>query len=72
MKRLAFAATIACLWGCALPGTGWADMITLSHTWTGTESVQGTERLFRNGTASVAGTQKPFPGTVAANPTLFV
>jgi hypothetical protein len=32
MKRLAFLAVVACLWGCALPGTGRADMITLSPT----------------------------------------
>jgi hypothetical protein len=28
MKRLAFLAVVACLWGCALPGTGQADIIT--------------------------------------------
>jgi hypothetical protein len=27
MKRLAFPAVVACLWGCALAGTGWADTI---------------------------------------------
>jgi hypothetical protein len=28
MKRQAFLAVVACLWGCALPGTGWAGSIT--------------------------------------------
>jgi hypothetical protein len=27
MKRLAFLATVACLFGCALPGTGWAGTV---------------------------------------------
>jgi hypothetical protein len=40
-----------------------ASVLNINHTWTGLESVQGTKRLFRNGSSSVAGTQKPFPGT---------
>jgi hypothetical protein len=46
-------------------------MIVFSHTWTGTEPLQGSLRLFRDGMPSMAGTQKPFPGTVANNPTWF-
>jgi hypothetical protein len=32
MKRLAFLAVVACLWGCALPGTGRAGLLTLEYT----------------------------------------
>jgi hypothetical protein len=31
MRRLAFLAAVACLWGCALPGTGRADIITFDN-----------------------------------------
>jgi hypothetical protein len=32
MKRFAFLAAVACLWGCALPGTGRAGMIVYTET----------------------------------------
>ncbi len=52
-------------------GVASADVITLSHTWTGTEVLQGTERYFRDGAPSVAGTAKLFPGTLTNIPTYF-
>jgi hypothetical protein len=39
MKRLAFLAVVACLWGCALPGTGRAGIITYTETFKGTGSL---------------------------------
>lgn len=48
-----------------------ANIVTYSHTWTGTESLQGIDRLFRDGNPSVAGTSKGFPGILSSNPTYF-
>lgn len=48
-----------------------ATTIELSGAWTGTEALQGPNRLDRNGIPSVAGTAKTFPGTLANNPTYF-
>ena len=46
-------------------------MITFAHTWTGTESLQAPDRLFRDGIISMAGSPKAFPGTLNVNPTYF-
>ena len=43
-------------------GIASAAVINLSHTWTGTEDVQGAKRLTRDGNPSVAGVLKVFPG----------
>jgi hypothetical protein len=51
-------------------GIACADVISVSHTWTGGED-SGGSRLFRNGIASVAATPKAFPGTISSNPTYF-
>lgn len=51
-------------------GIACADVISVSHTWTGDED-SGSNRLFRNGIASVAATPKTFPGTISSNPTYF-
>jgi hypothetical protein len=48
-----------------------ADIITFAHTWTGTESLQGSKRIFRDGVPSTAGSPKTFPGTVTVNATYF-
>jgi hypothetical protein len=53
-------------------GVASASTVTYSHTWTGTEALQGPDRLFRNGDPSVAGTAKAFPGTISDNPTYFL
>lgn len=45
-------------------GAAQAATITLSGIWTGTEALQSTDRLNRNGVPSVAPTAKPFPGTI--------
>ena len=37
---------------------------SFSHTWVGTDPTEN-PRLFRNGVPSVAGTAKPFPGTIS-------
>lgn len=52
-------------------GAACADVVSITHTWTGSEAVQGPNRLARNGIESVAGTQKAFPGTIGNNPTYF-
>jgi hypothetical protein len=41
MKRLAFLAVVACLWGCGLPGTGRAGMISFSYTGSGMFQLHG-------------------------------
>lgn len=48
-----------------------ADVVNFSHVWTGTEALQGPDRLFRDGVPSVAGTTKAFPGSFGNNPTYF-
>ena len=48
-----------------------AQDFTFTHTWTGTEVLQGPNRYLRNGVPSVFGVPKPFPGVFAQNPTLF-
>ena len=55
----------------AAAGTASASVISFSHTWDGDETLSGTARLYKNGTASVAGTQKAFPGTSGDNTTHF-
>jgi hypothetical protein len=47
------------------------QVINIVYTWTGSEAIQGQERLFRDGNPSVAGTPKPFPGTSVNDPTYF-
>jgi hypothetical protein len=54
MKRLAVLATVACLWGCALPGTGRAGLITYTETATGSGSLGGT--AFTDAMVTVTGT----------------
>jgi hypothetical protein len=46
-------------------------VININYIWTGSESVQGSQRLNRDAIPSVAGTAKPFPGAVGNNPTYF-
>jgi hypothetical protein len=41
MKRLAFLAAVACLWDCALPGSGRAGMIDFSYNGSGIANVSG-------------------------------
>lgn len=67
-KTLAILTAIV-VFGVASPAR--ADLISFSHTWTGTEPDQGTLRLFRDANPSVAGTPKAFPGTFGNNPTYF-
>jgi hypothetical protein len=76
MKRLAFLAAVACLWGCALPGTGRAGLLTLEYTVVVTDAfgtVLGTQTVGPQSGASpvsfgVAGTVGDivFPATGAA------
>jgi hypothetical protein len=54
MKRLAFLAAVACLCGCALPGTGRAGPITYTETATGSGSLGGTS--FTDATVTITGT----------------
>ncbi|MYN10204.1 PEP-CTERM sorting domain-containing protein [Pseudoduganella aquatica] len=51
-------------------GIACADVISVSHTWTGDE-ISGDLRLMRNGIISVADTPKAFPGTTSTTPTYF-
>jgi hypothetical protein len=48
MKRMAFLAFVACLWSCALSGTGRADIITYEYK-TGLSLASGTDALGLNG-----------------------
>jgi hypothetical protein len=68
-RRLALGITVL-LSIVGAPSRALATTISLAHLWLGVES-SGTIRLFRDGVPSVAGTSKPFPGTVADNPTYF-
>ena len=43
----------------------------ITYSWTGQELIQGANRLSRNGSPSVAGMQKAFPGTIADGPVYF-
>ena len=52
-------------------GLAGADVVSYSHLWTGSETLQGPDRLFRDGIPSVAGTTKAFPGTLVSDPTYF-
>ena len=54
MKRLAFLAAVACLCGCALPGTGRAEMITYTDTFTASGTL-GTQ-TFTNAKVTITGT----------------
>lgn len=51
-------------------GLASAGVVSVSHLWDGSE-LSGAERLNRNGIASVAGSQKSFPGVLGNNPTYF-
>ena len=50
---------------CLLLGTAAANAVTFNGAITGSDPTQN-GRVFRDGTASQAGTQKPYPGTFAA------
>jgi len=52
--------------------TASAALINFSHTWNGLEPITGTARLTRDGSSSVASTQKAFPGTHPNYPTYFI
>jgi hypothetical protein len=54
MKRLAVLAAVACLWGCALTGTGRAGMITYTETFTASGTL-GT-KTFTDATVTITGT----------------
>ena len=54
MKRLAVLAVVACLWGCALPGTGRAGPITYTETFTASGSL-GT-KIFTDAMVTITGT----------------
>jgi hypothetical protein len=56
MKRLAFLAAVACLWGCALPGTAQAGLVTVDYSGT----VTATGAVYPVGTA--------FSGSVTYDP----
>lgn len=70
MKKLLLIAAAAVLCGLSIPAH--AAVATYSHTWTGTEAIQGPKRVFRDGNPSVAGSPKTFPGDFNNNPTYFV
>lgn len=70
MKKLLLIAAAAVLCGLSIPVH--AAVATYSHTWDGTEAIQGPQRMFRDGNASVAGSPKTFPGNWSNNPTYFV
>jgi hypothetical protein len=53
MKRLAFLAVVACLWGCALPATGWAGPITFTEQF-GATGTLGTQTF--NAQVTITGT----------------
>ena len=70
MKKLLLIAAAAVLCGLSIPAH--AAVTTYSHTWDGTEAIQGSKRLFRDANSSVAGSPKTFPGDFNNNPTYFV
>jgi hypothetical protein len=51
-------------------GIACADVISVSHTWTGDETA-GEVRLMRDGVISLADAPKAFPGSLTNNPTYF-
>lgn len=51
-------------------GMACADVISVTHTWTGDETY-ATERLLRNGVASLVSAPKSYPGVLSNNPTYF-
>jgi hypothetical protein len=70
MKKRLLMATAFILCGLSVPAH--AAVTTYSHTWTGTEVIQAPKRIFRDGTPSVAGSPKTFPGDFNNNPTYFI
>jgi hypothetical protein len=58
MKRLAFLAVVACLWGCAVPGTGRAEFITYTETFTasGTLTSMSGTTPFTDAMVTIVGT----------------
>jgi hypothetical protein len=68
MKRLAFLAAVACLWGSALPGTGRAGMITYTETFTASGTL-GTQ-TFTDAMVTITGTGDT-TGVVASGASFF-
>jgi hypothetical protein len=66
MKRLAFLAVVGCLCDCVLSGTGRAESITYTETFTASGTL--VSQSFTNAQITITGMEKNVPGVSGSRP----